>query len=65
MENTLLKKMIRNCFCQYNHNFDSIPLSSIEFDILCAKVLKAKEDNTCLEIHDIIQDVVYEYLTEV
>lgn len=63
MDNHLLKKMIQSCFYQYNYDLDSIPLSSHEFELLCAKVTKIKEDDTCLEIHDIIQDIVYEYLT--
>lgn len=64
METSFLRKMIRNCFYQYNHDLDSIPLSNNEFEILCAKIIKIKENNACLEIHDIIQDVVYEYLTK-
>ena len=64
MEEKLIKKMIRNYFFQYNHDSDSIPLTEREYKELYEVIISRKEleeDNG--EIHDIVNDVIYDYLT--
>lgn len=56
--------MIRNCFYQYNHDLDSVPLSEREYDDLYDKVSKAIEEDKNADLHDLINDVVYEYLSK-
>jgi YqzH-like protein len=60
----LLKKMIRNCFLQYQHDAESIPLTEEEYKHLCQKIIKAKEQVRDSDIYELVQDVVYEYLTK-
>ncbi|QOR65370.1 hypothetical protein IM538_16285 [Cytobacillus suaedae] len=64
MDKKLIHKMIRNCFYQYNHDLDSIPLSSREYDDLYDKISKAIEEDKNADLHDLINDVVYEYLSK-
>ncbi|WP_246942440.1 YqzH family protein [Bacillus pinisoli] len=62
MEKTLIEKMIRNSLYQYRHTIDSIPLAKRDYDYLYERILKiylnGEED-----LHEIVEDVVYEYLT--
>ncbi|MBE4910391.1 hypothetical protein IMZ08_20325 [Bacillus luteolus] len=64
MDKKLIHKMIRNCFYQYNHDLDSVPLSEREYDDLYDKVSKAIEEDKNADLHDLINDVVYEYLSK-
>jgi hypothetical protein len=64
MDKKLIHKMIRNCFYQYNHDLDSIPLSLGEYDELYEKVVLAIDDDKDADLHDLINDVVYEYLSK-
>ncbi len=64
MDKKLIHKMIRNCFYQYNHDLESVPLSLGEYDELYDKILKAIEEDKTADLHDLINDVVYEYLSK-
>jgi hypothetical protein len=61
MSKQLIEKMIRNCFYQYQHTLESVPLSQTDYDQLSDKVLQLYTEDS--DLHDIVQDVVYEYLT--
>lgn len=62
MERKLLHKMIRNCFLQYQHSVDSIPLNEQDYNELCDRIEnRRKEENS--DIYEIVEDVVYEYLS--
>ncbi|WP_078545906.1 YqzH family protein [Litchfieldia alkalitelluris] len=64
MDEKLLQKMIRNCFLQYHHNLDSVPLTAEEYTELMILIKKEKELNPDQDIYDVINDFVYEYLTK-
>ncbi len=64
MERNLLKKMIRNCFIQYQHDFDSIPLSDVEYEKMAEEVKKMINLNQESDVHEAINDAVYEYLSK-
>ncbi|WP_433742995.1 YqzH family protein [Falsibacillus pallidus] len=64
MNRKILHKMIEHCFLQYNHVRDSIPLSAEEYDELSARITEEKKKQPDSEIHELVEDVVYEYLTQ-
>lgn len=64
MDEKLLQKMIRNCFLQYHHDLDSVPLTAKEYTELINLIKKEKESNPDQDIYDLINDLVYEYLTK-
>ncbi|MFC3882815.1 YqzH family protein [Bacillus songklensis] len=64
MEKKLIYKMIRNCFIQYNHLSESIPLSEKDYEDLYAKINKRSAQEPDSDLHEIVQDIVYDYLTE-
>lgn len=62
MEKPLIEKMIRNSLYQYRHTNDSIPLTKHDYDYLYHRIIKIYHDGDG-DIHEIVEDVVYEYLT--
>ncbi|HLO10692.1 MAG TPA: YqzH family protein [Pseudoneobacillus sp.] len=63
MEKKLILKMIQNSFRQYKHNLDSIPLNERDYDELYEQIIEIKKE-TDADLHDIINDVIYEFLTK-
>jgi hypothetical protein len=63
MEEKLVRKMIRNYFYQYQHDIDSVPLTDKDYAELFIKIKELKELDPSANLHDIINDIVYEYLT--
>ncbi|MGC4376459.1 YqzH family protein [Fictibacillus sp. Mic-4] len=62
MDDKLLEKMIKKSLLQYFGEFEEIPLSDKDYRNLVEKIqdeLPRKEE----EIHMIIEDIVYEFLT--
>lgn len=59
----LICKMIQKSMIQYNHEPASIPLNDEEYDRLADMVLKALKETPALDLHEIIEDIVYDYLT--
>jgi hypothetical protein len=55
--------MIRNCLYQYQHTIDSVPLSQRDYDELFERVVMTYNREK-IDINEIVQDVVYEYLTQ-
>jgi hypothetical protein len=64
VERNLVKKMIRNCFIQYQHDFESIPLSEEEYERMAKEVNHIITENPILDVFDVVHDVVYEYLSK-
>ncbi|MBM7651529.1 YqzH family protein [Neobacillus cucumis] len=62
MEKKLVVKMINNCFKQY-YETDAIPISEQELVHLINRILKWKEDEPAADLYEIVNDVIYEYLT--
>ncbi|MBM6617408.1 YqzH family protein [Bacillus suaedaesalsae] len=63
MDKIFIEKMIRNCLYQYQHTIDSVPLSKEDYTELYERIMDIhKQDQT--DLNEIIQDVVYEYLTQ-
>jgi hypothetical protein len=61
MEEKFLLKMLKNSFLQYGRDLDEDPLSKGDYIHLIEKVTNEKDPNT--EWYEVIEDVVYAYLT--
>lgn len=64
MERNLVKKMIRNCFIQYQHDFESVPLNEEEYEKMAGEVNRLTSEDPALDVFEVVQDVVYEYLSK-
>lgn len=64
MEKKLLFKMIQSSFYQYERDTTQFPLKKEEYEDMIQKIMREKEKNDEKEWFEIIEDVVYEYLTE-
>jgi hypothetical protein len=63
MDEKFLRKLIRNCFYQYQYSEDSIPLSEKEYKELVEKVKKTQQ-TAAGSLREVVEDAVYEYLTK-
>ncbi|MFD3447842.1 YqzH family protein [Microbacteriaceae bacterium 4G12] len=63
MENIFFKKMIQNCFYQYHYTKESLPLSEEDYEQLLANIEQARKEYPAIDLHEIVEDVVYEFLT--
>ncbi|MFT4416962.1 YqzH family protein [Fredinandcohnia humi] len=63
MDEKFIRKLIRNYFYQYQHDIDSVPLTEEEYTELLVKIKKLQQVEPEADLHDIINDIVYEYLT--
>lgn len=55
--------MVRNCFKQYHDEHEEFPLKEGDYERLYKKIITAKEKDHESTLHDIINDVVYEFMT--
>ncbi|MEW9111055.1 YqzH family protein [Cytobacillus gottheilii] len=63
MERRYVYKMVQSCLGQYNWEKDSIPCESTEFAEIYEKVMTVKKDEPETDLHDIVSDIVYGYVT--
>ncbi|MDP4083759.1 MAG: YqzH family protein [Bacillota bacterium] len=63
MNKKLVYKMIRNCFKQYYSELDSWPIDEEELEALYKKILQFKVEEPHANLHEVINDMVYEFLT--
>jgi hypothetical protein len=61
MDKELIRKMVQKCFVQYRHD-GSLPFGEAEFDEIYIKIVEQKNEDPEADLHDIINDVVYEFL---
>ena len=61
MDKKLIRKMVQKCFLQYRHD-DSLPFGEPEFEELYEKIMELKTEEPEADLHDIINDAVYEFL---
>ncbi|WP_409270560.1 YqzH family protein [Neobacillus sp. SCS-31] len=62
MDEKLVKKMIKNCLKQY-YGEESQPLGERDVNDICERVYRLKEAEPEAHMRDIVNDVVYEFLT--
>jgi hypothetical protein len=58
MEKKLIYKMIRQCFQQYEHE-----ASEEDYQKLYDRIIEKKTQEEPITLYELINDVVYEYLT--
>lgn len=63
MDEKFVRKLIRNYFYQYNHDRDSVPLTEANYKELLIKIKELQLLDPETNLHDMINDVVYEYIT--
>lgn len=61
MDKKLIRKMVQKCFVQYRHD-DSMPFGEDEFEEIYEKIVVMKSEDQDADLHDIINDTVYEFL---
>lgn len=62
MDKELIRKMLQKCFVQYHHE-GSLPFGEAEFDEIHIKIVEQKKEEPEADLHDIINDAVYEFLS--
>lgn len=62
MDKKLIRKMVQKCLLQYRHDDDALPFSEDDFKKLYGRISELKAREPEAELHEIIQDVVYEFL---
>jgi hypothetical protein len=63
MEKKLILKMIQNCFKQYYSDADMLPLNNEDMNMLCDQILKIKSEEPGIDLYEVVNDRVYEFLT--
>ncbi|MBI0576239.1 hypothetical protein IEC97_02600 [Neobacillus cucumis] len=63
MDKKLVIKMIKNCFKQYYTEVDSLPMNERELEELYYRVLEMKTAEPEVDLYEVINDTVYEFLT--
>jgi hypothetical protein len=63
MDKKLILKMVQQSFKQYHRDLEIDPLLEKEFVQLYEQIIQIKEQ-TNADLHDIVNDVIYEYLTD-
>ncbi len=62
MDKVLIKKMIRNCFLQYEHSVETVPLTENDYEELYQEIQFRYVGTSAEALHELIEDLVYEYL---
>ncbi|XJZ26124.1 YqzH family protein [Bacillota bacterium Lsc_1132] len=63
MDKRLIEKMIKNCFKQYDSDREFLPINLKEMDQLYNRIYTAKAAEPEADLYEIVNDVVYEFLT--
>jgi hypothetical protein len=63
MDKKFILKMVQQSFKQYHRDLEIDPLLEKEFVQLYEQIIQIKEQ-TNADLHDIVNDVIYEYLTD-
>lgn len=63
MEKKLIIKMIKNCFKQYYSEVDSLPMNHEDLEELADRIITLKEEQPGVELYEVVNDTVYEFLT--
>ena len=63
MNEALIRNMIRNCFYQYHYTKETLPLSESDYRQLLEAIWRMQRDQPDAELYELIEDVVYEFLT--
>jgi hypothetical protein len=64
MDKKLIRKMIQNCFKQYYSDAELLPISNADIEMICSQILKIKREEPSADLYEIVNDRVYEFLTD-
>jgi hypothetical protein len=62
VDKKLIWKMIQNCFKQYYSDAE-LPLNNEDMDMLCNQILKIKSEEPGIDLYEVVNDRIYEFLT--
>jgi hypothetical protein len=62
MDKMFIYKMIQQGFKQYHRDLTTCPLGKDDWDFLYEQIIQLKYE-TNADLHDIVNDVIYEFLT--
>jgi hypothetical protein len=63
MNEKFLYQKIKQCFLDYNHDLDVLPLPKDDYNAIVSKIEHFLKEKDVTELYVIIHDVVYDYLT--
>jgi hypothetical protein len=63
MDKKFIYKMIKNVFKQYYQQGETLPLTEDDYSRLYEEIVALKEKEVAADLYDIINDVVYEFLS--
>lgn len=63
MDKRFIFKMVENCLKQYNQEAD-FSVESKEFSEIFHKITQFRQEHKKADLHDIVNDVVYGYITD-
>ena len=63
MDKKLIRKMVQKCFLQYSSGEDLLALSEEDFEKIYSSIAEMETKEPKSEIYEIVNDVVYEYIT--
>jgi cytochrome b involved in lipid metabolism len=58
-----LYQKIKQCFLDYNHDLDHMPLTDIDYKKIVQRIENLLNENNESDLYVVIHDVVYDYLT--
>ncbi|WP_141431815.1 YqzH family protein [Bacillus sp. 03113] len=61
MDKKFIFKMMKSCLKQYLP--EDVSLTDEDFESMYEKVVRGKKTDESAVLHDLVQDVVYEYIT--
>ncbi|MGM0852975.1 MAG: YqzH family protein [Bacillota bacterium] len=62
MDRQWIMKMIDRTFQQYKHTKETVPLNQRNYEVFMAEIELRYQEEPESELHEIIEDVVYEFL---
>ncbi|OZM58677.1 hypothetical protein CIB95_03660 [Lottiidibacillus patelloidae] len=64
MNEKFLYKKVQQCFLNYNHDLDVMPFPKKDYEIIAQQINDYVNEHKKADLHVIIHDVVYEYLSK-
>jgi hypothetical protein len=64
MNEKFLYQKIKQCFLDYNHDLDHMPLTTKDYEMIVAHISNELKEQNNTDLYVIIHDVVYEYLAK-
>ncbi|MGE8204428.1 YqzH family protein [Heyndrickxia sp. NPDC080065] len=64
MDKKFIFKLINQCFKQYHYEMQTYEINEEDYEALYKEILEEKQKDPDTGLHDLVNDVVYAYLTQ-